>query len=29
MDGVTFYVGNDKVWLADQVPPRYIVFDAG
>lgn len=22
--GVVFYKGNDKVWLADAVPPRYI-----
>ncbi|HLH92534.1 MAG TPA: RNA 2'-phosphotransferase [Xanthobacteraceae bacterium] len=22
--GVAFYVGNDKVWLADQVPPQFI-----
>jgi putative RNA 2'-phosphotransferase len=29
MGGVTFYIGNDKVWLADQVPPRYIVFNVG
>lgn len=24
-DGVLFYLGNDKVWLADAVPPRYLV----
>lgn len=23
-DGITFYVGNDKVWLADCIPPKYI-----
>lgn len=23
-DGVAFYEGNDKVWLADAVPPQYI-----
>ncbi|MCC6095182.1 MAG: RNA 2'-phosphotransferase [Eubacterium sp.] len=23
-DGVRFYVGNDKVWLADQIPPKYL-----
>lgn len=23
-DGVAFYLGNDKVWLADQVPAAYI-----
>jgi RNA:NAD 2'-phosphotransferase (TPT1/KptA family) len=25
--GVQFYVGNDKVWLADKVPAAYIVVD--
>jgi putative RNA 2'-phosphotransferase len=24
--GVAFYAGNDKVWLADQVPPEFIDF---
>jgi putative RNA 2'-phosphotransferase len=24
-DGVCFYLGNDKVWLADAVPPRYLL----
>jgi putative RNA 2'-phosphotransferase len=24
-NGVVFYAGNDKVWLADIVPPRFIV----
>ena len=23
-DGVKFYIGNDKVWLADQVGPQYL-----
>lgn len=23
-DGVRFYVGNDKVWLADEVPPAHL-----
>jgi len=23
-DGVVFYVGNEKVWLADTVPARFI-----
>ena len=23
-DGVAFYVGNEQVWLADAVPPRYV-----
>ena len=23
-DGIKFYVGNDKVWLADQIPTNYI-----
>ena len=22
--GVIFYAGNDKVWLADRVPPEFI-----
>ena len=25
-NGVSFYQGNDKVWLADEVPPKYIDF---
>jgi RNA:NAD 2'-phosphotransferase (TPT1/KptA family) len=24
--GVTFYRGNDKVWLAAHVPPDFITF---
>lgn len=24
--GITFYEGNDKVWLADEVPPGFIEF---
>jgi putative RNA 2'-phosphotransferase len=24
--GHSFYIGNDKVWLADEVPPRFIDF---
>jgi len=24
IDGFDFYRGNDKVWLADEVPPRYL-----
>lgn len=24
--GVTFYAGNDQVWLADAIPPEWIVF---
>jgi putative RNA 2'-phosphotransferase len=24
-EGVAFYLGNEKVWLADRVPPEYIV----
>jgi putative RNA 2'-phosphotransferase len=24
--GVAFYAGNDKVWLADEVPPQFIEF---
>ena len=27
--GVTFYVGNEKVWLADAVPPEFITEDVG
>ncbi|MGI6231219.1 MAG: RNA 2'-phosphotransferase [Tractidigestivibacter sp.] len=23
-DGINFYVGNDKVWLADPIPARYL-----
>jgi putative RNA 2'-phosphotransferase len=26
--GVQFYVGNEKVWLAERVPPEFIRFDA-
>ncbi|MEO8178052.1 MAG: hypothetical protein ABI895_04390 [Deltaproteobacteria bacterium] len=25
--GVRFYVGNDKVWLADAVPARYLSLE--
>lgn len=25
-DGVKFYLGNDKVWLADKVPSKYITI---
>ncbi len=25
-DGIKFYVGNDKVWLCNQLPTKYIVF---
>ena len=28
-DGVHFYEGNDKVWLADTVPPEFIQLDKG
>ncbi|MFD2670539.1 RNA 2'-phosphotransferase [Marinicrinis sediminis] len=24
MDGYAFYLGNDTIWLADQIPPRYL-----
>ena len=27
--GVAFYAGNDKVWLADHVPPAYVDFEDG
>ena len=23
-DGVKFYIGNDKVWLCDEMPAKYI-----
>ncbi|MDY4205499.1 RNA 2'-phosphotransferase [Porcincola intestinalis] len=23
-EGIKFYIGNDKVWLADQIPPQYL-----
>jgi putative RNA 2'-phosphotransferase len=26
-DGVRFYRGNDQVWLADVVPPRFLALD--
>jgi putative RNA 2'-phosphotransferase len=26
-DGVAFYIGNEKVWLADRVPPEYLIWD--
>jgi putative RNA 2'-phosphotransferase len=25
--GVSFFEGNDKVWLADAIPPKFVVFD--
>ncbi|WP_251546676.1 RNA 2'-phosphotransferase [Limosilactobacillus caecicola] len=25
-DGIKFYVGNGRVWLCDELPPRYIQF---
>ena len=25
-EGCIFYLGNDKVWLADHVPPEFIDF---
>jgi putative RNA 2'-phosphotransferase len=25
--GVSFYGGNEKVWLADEVPTKFIVFE--
>lgn len=25
-DGIKFYIGNDKVWLCDSLPAKYIVF---
>ncbi len=25
MDGIKFYYGNEKVWLADQIPRKYII----
>ena len=30
VEGVVFYVGNDRVWLADAVPARFVrVADEG
>ena len=26
-EGVRFYEGNEKVWLADHVPPQFIMFE--
>jgi putative RNA 2'-phosphotransferase len=26
-NGLRFYEGNEKVWLADEVPPKFITFD--
>ncbi len=26
-EGVKFYLGNDKVWLADTIPSEYISFE--
>ncbi len=28
-NGVVFYSGNDKVWLADLVPAQFIAWGAG
>jgi len=28
-NGVTFYEGNEKVWLADFVPPEFIEIAIG
>lgn len=28
-DGVRFYLGNEMVWLADSIPPEYIVIPDG
>jgi putative RNA 2'-phosphotransferase len=25
--GVQFYIGNEKVWLVDHVPPEFIIFE--
>ena len=25
-DGIKFYIGNDKVWLCDKLPMKYIIF---
>lgn len=27
-DGITFYRGNDLIWLADRIPPRYIEVES-
>ncbi len=26
--GVKFYYGNDKVWLADRIPSKYILIES-
>ncbi len=26
-EGIIFYIGNDKVWLADQIPPKYLSYE--
>jgi len=26
-EGIKFYLGNDKVWLADAIPSKYIRFE--
>lgn len=26
IDGIKFYIGNDKVWLCDRVPAQFIIF---
>lgn len=26
-DGISFYLGNETVWLSDSIPPQYISQD--
>lgn len=26
-EGIKFYIGNDKVWLSDTIPSKYIIFE--
>jgi putative RNA 2'-phosphotransferase len=25
--GIKFYLGNDMIWLADHIPPQFILFE--
>jgi RNA:NAD 2'-phosphotransferase (TPT1/KptA family) len=27
LQGMHFYLGNDMVWLADSIPPEWIIVD--
>ena len=26
-DGIHFYLGNEDIWLADYIPPKYITIE--